>query len=101
MRAEQVLPDHVDQVDFNGVTIRKGTVAAFLANALAWTDPASTEATRAAAAADIVAALPALRAVGLFEVLEIRDVRLREWIDSQIDAPNRSSGFTSRLKEPP
>jgi hypothetical protein len=86
MRAEHFLPDHVDHVDFNGVTIRKGTVDAFLANALAWTDPASTEAARAAAATDIIAALPALRAVGLFDVFEIRDVRLRAWMDSQIDA---------------
>lgn len=85
MRAEHLLPDHVDQVEFNGVTIRKGTVAAFLANSRIWTDRASTEAARAAAAADIVAALPALRAAGLFDVLDIRDVQLREWIESQAD----------------
>jgi hypothetical protein len=83
MRAEHLLPDHVDQVDVHGVTIRKGTVAAFLANARVWIEPSSTEAARADAAADIVEALPALRAVGLFDVLEIRDVRLREWIASQ------------------
>jgi len=86
MRAEQLLPDHVDQVTINGTAVRRGTVAAFLANARVWTDRASTEAAHAAAAADIVAALPALRAVGLFDVLEIRDVRLREWIDLTVDA---------------
>ncbi|MGF6773639.1 hypothetical protein P3T18_006153 [Paraburkholderia sp. GAS199] len=83
MRAEHILPNHVDQVDLNGATVRKGTVAAFLANARVWSDRASSAAARAEAAADIVAALPALRAVGLFDVLEIRDARLREWIETR------------------
>jgi hypothetical protein len=82
MRAEHVLADHVNQADFNGTTVRKGTVAAFLVNARVWADPASAAPARAEAAADIVAALPGLRALGLFEVLEIRDVRLREWVGS-------------------
>lgn len=83
MRAEQFLPDHVDQVDIHGTTVRKGTVAAFLANALAWSDAQASEAARAQAAADIVDALPALRATGLFDVLEIRDPELRAWIEAQ------------------
>ncbi|KPD15671.1 preprotein translocase subunit SecD [Burkholderia sp. ST111] len=80
MRADQILPDHVDQVDFNGTTVRKGTVAAFLASARIWTDEGASEEARAHAEADIVEGLPALRAIGLFEVLEIRDVSLRNWL---------------------
>lgn len=80
MRAEQILPDHVDQVDINGTTVRKGTVAAFLANARIWSDEGASEEARAYAEADIVEGLPALRAIGLFEVLEIRDVSLRNWL---------------------
>jgi hypothetical protein len=83
MRAEQLLPDHVDSVDVRGVTIRKGTVAAFLANARIWSDRASSEAARERAAADIVEALPALRASGLFDVLTIADPALRAWIDAR------------------
>lgn len=83
MRAEQILPDHVDQVDINGTTVRKGTVAAFLANARIWSDEGASEETRAHAKADIVEGLPALRAIGLFDVLEIRDVSLRNWLDAQ------------------
>ncbi|MFM0505803.1 hypothetical protein [Paraburkholderia caffeinilytica] len=82
MRAEQVLPDHVDQVDFNGTTVRKGTVGAFLANARVWFDEGASEAARAHAEADMVDGLPALRAIGLFEVFEIRDVALRKWLDT-------------------
>ncbi|CAB3638437.1 hypothetical protein LMG24238_00056 [Paraburkholderia sediminicola] len=83
MRAEQILPDHVDQVDINGTTVRKGTVAAFLASARIWSDEGASEEARADAEADIVEGLPALRAIGLFDVLEIRDVSLRNWLDAQ------------------
>lgn len=83
MRAEQVLPDHVDQADFNGTTVRKGTVAAFLTNARIWTDEGASEEARAHAEADIVDGLPALRAIGLFDVFEIRDVSLRKWLDAR------------------
>ncbi len=84
MRADQLLPDHVDHIDVHGATIRKGTIAAFLANALVWSDAHASEPARAQAAADIVDALPALRASGLFGVLEIRDPELRAWIDAQL-----------------
>ena len=77
MRADQILPDGVDHGQFGGVTIRKGTVAAFLANARTWTNADAGADERARAQARIAEDLPALRALGLFEVLEIRDDRLR------------------------
>ena len=83
MRAHQVLPDHVNEVDVAGTTVRKGTVAAFLVNARRWSDPHASEAARADAAADIAVALPALRALGLFDVFEVRDPALQTWIDAQ------------------
>ena len=81
MRADQVLPDDVNHGQFNGLTIRKGTVAAFLANARAWTRADAGAHDRAQAQAQIAEDVPALRALGLFEVLEIRDERLRALID--------------------
>lgn len=86
MRAEDVLPDQVNQADVGGVTVRKGTVAAFLHNARCWSDPLGTPELRAAAQRDIEDALPALRALGLFDVLDIRDPALREWIAARIQA---------------
>lgn len=77
MRAQDILPDDANEASFAGMTIRKGTVAAFLANARAFADPALADAARAAALAEIEEALPALRALGLFEVLEIRHPPLR------------------------
>ena len=81
MRAEDILPDHANQGVFDGVTIRKGTVAAFLANARTWLDAAATPTERGAAERDMRDALPALRALGLFEVLAPGDARLRAFVD--------------------
>lgn len=80
MRAQQILPDDVDHAEVNGMTIRKGTVAAFLANARVWCDPHASGSARAEAETDMADALPVLRALGLFDVFEIRDVSLRAWL---------------------
>ncbi|KPC54192.1 hypothetical protein [Amantichitinum ursilacus] len=80
MRAEQLLPDHINQTVIDGVTVRKGTVGAFLANARVWCDVATSASQRAAIEADLLQALPALRALGLFEVLDIRNADLRAWV---------------------
>ncbi|MBV7482652.1 hypothetical protein [Bordetella sp. BOR01] len=81
MQAEDMLPDRQDWADLNGVAVRKGTVAAFLANARLWLDPLADGAARAAAQRDIMAAVPALRALGLFQVLAVRDPDLRKLVE--------------------
>lgn len=81
MKAQDVLADGVEQADFRGVAVRKGTVGAFLANARVWCDAEATPAGREAARRDIEEALPALHALGLFEVLQVRDPALRAWVE--------------------
>ena len=81
MRAEDLLPDDVNQGQFNGVTVRKGSVGAFLVNARVLSDPAASAESRATAERDILEALPALRAIGLFDVLQVRDERLRALVE--------------------
>ncbi|WP_318828042.1 hypothetical protein [Burkholderia cepacia] len=83
MRAEQMLPDQTDRITLGDTTIRKGTVGAFLVNARVLTDPNAAPADRARAEADAIDALPALRALGLFDVLEVRDSALRAWLDAR------------------
>ncbi|NTX41967.1 hypothetical protein HT749_00970 [Burkholderia cepacia] len=83
MRAEQMLPDQTDRITLGDTTIRKGTVGAFLVNARVLTDPNAAPAERARAEADAIDALPALRALGLFDVLEVRDPALRAWLDAR------------------
>lgn len=80
-RPEDVLPDDVDRAEINGVVVRKGTVAAFLQNAMRWSDPSTPDADREALAHEIAASAPALHALGVFAVFEIRDDRLRAVLD--------------------
>ena len=82
MRAEDLLPDHQNQFKSpDGTIIRKGTVGAFLANAKVWCDPAAEPVQRADAERDLLDSLPALRALGLFEVLSISDDALRDFVE--------------------
>lgn len=80
MRAEELLPDEQNQGQFQGVTVRKGTVGAFLINARTWLDTGNSSAQRTEAERDIIEALPALHALGLFELLQVRDAKLQELI---------------------
>jgi hypothetical protein len=67
MRAQDVLPDGVDQIQFNWISVRKGSVAAFLPNARVLAD---------------AEAVPALCATGLFDVLQPRDETVRAFVDA-------------------
>lgn len=82
MRAEDILPDSTNQIQRGGINIRKGSVGAFLANAKCWSDPMTPPDERKKAEHDILEALPALRAIGLFDVLTVRDAALQRWIEA-------------------
>jgi len=81
MKPQDILPDHQDDVQVHGLTVRKGSVGAFLASVRDWQEPAGSTATRAAAEADLRELLPALHALGLFQVLAARDPALQRLID--------------------
>ena len=83
MRPEQVLPDGLNQGEFGGITVRKGSVGAFLANAKVLEDPSASAKVRAVAERDIIDALPGLRALGLFDVLSIRNEKLRAFVEAR------------------
>ena len=82
MRAEDVLPDAVNQAVIEGVTVRKGSVGAFLANAKILLDSNSTVEDRTLAEKDLISLIPALRALGIFEVLQIRNEELRRLVET-------------------
>lgn len=83
MKAGDVLPDTQDQVERDGIVIRKGTVGAFLANARTWLAHDTDIEARAHAEADMIDALPSLRALGLFDVLSIRNEALRGLLEKK------------------
>lgn len=81
MRAQDLLPDHIDMTQVNGINVRKGTVGAFLINARIWLSPDFSGETKAKAEADIIEALPALGALGLFDLMTPNDVQLRGLVE--------------------
>jgi len=89
MRAEDMLPDHLNQVDLDGTKVRKGTIGAFLVNAGVFLDPSVTAASREEAGMHIAEALPALSALGLFEVMAVRSPVLQAFM-AQYPAGPRS-----------
>ncbi|MDF3834320.1 hypothetical protein P3W85_15360 [Cupriavidus basilensis] len=83
MKPEALLPDGVDTVQANGLAVRKGSVGALLANWRVLSDARHDDASRAAAEADLLALLPGLAALGLFDVFAARDPRLAALIARQ------------------
>jgi hypothetical protein len=82
VRAEDLFPDGADSVDVDGVRVRKGSIAAFIHNALALDrlDPDGEEYERAAAA--IGELVPVLRAVRVFDVFSLRSKRVAQVVES-------------------
>ncbi|MGJ7504092.1 hypothetical protein ACSFBF_27305 [Variovorax sp. ZT5P49] len=78
MKAQDVLPDGADFTVVNGRTLRKGSVGAFLANVRILEDAGTSAANRQAAEQDLVSLIPALDALGLFDVFELRSPSLRD-----------------------
>jgi hypothetical protein len=81
VRPGDVLPDGVDATVIDGLTVRKGSVAAFVANAtnlerLHEDSPAYRETVDA-----LRSLVPALRAVGVLDVFEPRSPRVRDIVD--------------------
>ena len=84
MRAQDLLPDHINGGDFKGVAVRKGTVGAFLHNARSYLAPNTPPDDRAVAEAHMAEALPAMRALGIFDVFAIKDEGLRAFVAQRL-----------------
>jgi hypothetical protein len=64
--------------------IRVTPLEAFVACAHQMLDPATPEAVRRAMEPRLLALLPALRALGVFELFEVRDPALRTWLEDEM-----------------
>lgn len=90
MKAEDILPDRQDRIRLGGVEIRKGSVGAFIANARLLLEEELPAAQRRQAEEDLRALLSAIRALGLLELFELRDARLRTLVADWENAAGRS-----------
>ena len=84
MKANDLLPDELNSKDFGGQIVRKGTVGAFIINHRVAINPEVSSEDRAAALEDMVDAIPALRALGIFEVFELRDPAIRAFVAEKL-----------------
>ncbi|MFF4188539.1 hypothetical protein ACFYZ9_35605 [Streptomyces sp. NPDC001691] len=72
VRPEDVLPEGVDSTAINGMTVRKGSVAAFVANAVRLDDLAEGTPEHTALVTQMRELAPALRTIGLLKVFQPR-----------------------------
>jgi hypothetical protein len=72
VRPEDVLADDVNSATLNGTEVRKGSVAAFIANAKILESLALTEPLCSEVEAQLRALVPAVRAVGVLDVFAPR-----------------------------
>lgn len=79
VRPEDVLPEGIDSTGINGLTVRKGSVAAFVANALRLDELTEGTPEYAALVAQMRELAPVLRAIGLIDVFRPRSPAV-EWI---------------------
>jgi hypothetical protein len=80
MKAADILPDDVNTIERNGKTLRKGSVAAFIANARLIEANDTAPELRAQGEADLRELVPVLVELGVFDVFAVRSPRLRALI---------------------
>ncbi|TJZ54564.1 hypothetical protein FCH28_15830 [Streptomyces piniterrae] len=68
VRPEDVLPEGIDSTAINGLTVRKGSVAAFVANALRLDDLTEGTPEHADVVTQMRELAPVLRTIGLLDV---------------------------------
>ncbi|GGA31656.1 hypothetical protein [Dyella nitratireducens] len=64
--------------------VSRSPLETFVACAHQMLDPATPEAVRRAMEPRLLAQLPALRALGVFELFELRDPALKAWLDDEL-----------------
>jgi hypothetical protein len=64
--------------------VSKSPLETFVACAHQMLDPTTPEAVRRAMEPRLLAQLPALRALGVFELFELRDPAIKAWIDDEL-----------------
>ncbi|CPV47720.1 hypothetical protein [Mycobacteroides abscessus] len=76
IRPEDVLSDSDNSTTVDGVTVRKGTIAAFIANAKLLETIAQSDPRHAAIERELRKLAPAVRAIGLLDVFTPRTPRI-------------------------
>ena len=78
---ENILPDALNHTHINGIKVRKGTVAALLANIQLYESPQSAEREKQSALAMIKELAPAILAIGLTQHLQFKNPEIQKIMD--------------------
>ncbi|MFD4636053.1 hypothetical protein ACFWN2_01990 [Lentzea sp. NPDC058436] len=81
IRPEDVLPDGVDRTTLGGLEVRKGAVAAFVANVKQLDDAEPGSAEHDEIVEQLRQLVPTLRAVGVLDVFQPRSAAVAELIN--------------------
>ncbi len=95
VRPEDILADGVDSTVINGITVRKGTIAAFLANIELLEKKNSTEVQKQEAINMIKALAQTVVSTGLHKHVTFKNIEIEQIL---VDAENNSS--KSRVATP-
>ncbi len=82
IRPEDILPDGVDSTVINGENVRKGTVAAFLANINILENPQSSEQQKQQAINVMKELAPAVIAIGLHKHVVFKNTQAKQILES-------------------
>jgi hypothetical protein len=80
MKPNELIPDGVDGGLFKGRYVRKGTIGAFIQNALLLADTTTDETTRQKCREDLLSLIADLEALQVFDVFELRDPELKKLV---------------------
>lgn len=86
-----ILPDDTDEIEINGITARKGTIAAVLANATIIESHSSSEALKQKALNTIEQLAPVVIAVGLMDHLTWNNKRIQDIFDQALSTLPKGS----------
>lgn len=78
VRPEDILPNGIDSTEINGQSIRKGSIAAFLANANILENPLVSDQQKAAAANEMKKLAPAVIAIGLHKHVTFKNSQVEQ-----------------------
>lgn len=83
MQPEQMIPDEKNTVTLNGITVRKGSVAAFMANIEIIEREKSNSDIYQEALTDLLSLIPVIEGTGFFRLFTIKSARIREIIEAE------------------
>lgn len=83
MKPTDMMSDHADYAEKNGTKIRKGTAAAFIANAKLLATGNLSKQMEAGIIEKMTEIIPQLQAFGFFDVLKIRSDKVRKIIQQK------------------